>query len=492
MTSPLGRTALWTLAGILAISLLLPFGSGAVSPSFNPPNPGAPPESWAYGTAAGATATSTGTLSSGYSYQVNSHAFLSWNVIFTQTNTSSTSFTINATRTVGASLFVEGCVPNCNTPVAQINLTATAVEIDHAWANFTTAGTVLVNGTTSVPAVALENEGITVFGNVSGQANWQVQSIGGQPATSGNAYLAAQVNADASADFTPALGLFPMSPTVGQNWTSSSNYTALGTYTESCHAYDSSVGEASCNSGGSLQGSGTVTLWGLDSGWGVVINGHLYPFHVLAVSLHSRGTYTFDAVDGLFLLPHASDLLSGSASSSSSASASAGVSTSAVDFAPGSAHFGPTAAKGQFAASVDTSDISASAGSLGGVEGSLASIAPAAASGNANIQPLDAQAAPESVGEAQAADTCITSGIGCSSPASPSPISHLGALVFLVAVVVVVGVVALLVARRRSAKPPVSPTGVTIPSGGFSPGAPAPPPSGNPNGTPTDPLGNLW
>lgn len=480
MTTPRTRGTLWTLAGLVTLLMVLPLASAGAAPAFQAPNPNAPAPSWAYGGGLGATASTTGTATSGvtsYAYQINSHVYLDWNILFTQTNTSTTTFTINATRTVTAVLFAQGCSPSCSSPVAQINITATGWEDDYAWANFTTAGTVLLNGTTSVPAVALQNEHVYVAGNLTAQSTWSAR------VSSGNAYISSQVEAQASAVFSPALGLFPMTLGVGQTWSSSSAYTATGSFAKACHGYASNVGSSSCTSSGSLSGSGNVTLMGADTGWGVTVHGRSYGLQVVTLGVTTRvgSTYTFDMADGIFLLPHATNQFAPSPSvgTTTGSTAASGIATDALDVNAQGGHFGLSAAKGELDSSVSTGDI-ANIDPAGSADFAVG------APQDASVQPLVVQAAPESV-------SCASTG-NCPSLSAGVPPTHYGGLILVGALVAVGAVVVVLVIRRRGPQGPSRTAGTTLPprtmtSPGSSPNLPS---SGTSPEPAQDPLSNLW
>lgn len=485
MNERLSRASLWALAGILAVGLIVPFASAGAVPAFAQPNPSNPPQSWAYGASWGATLSLNGSAISGgvsYGYQLEEHAALTWNVIFTQTNTSSSAFTINATRTLGAEVYIQGCSPSCSTPVATYNITAVGWEQDFAWANFTTTGSVLLNGTTAVPAVALQNEYIHVVGNLTATENWKTRTA------SGNIYYASAVEAQATAAFTPALGLFPMNMTVGQHWASSAAYTASGSYSKACHAYASNYGVATCNASGSLTGAGTVTVVGADTAWGVVVPGRSYPFHVvtLAIATGATSSYQFDASDGIFLLPQATNQFSsGATSTSADSTAATGFSATTIDVQNQGGHVGIAAAQGQLSTSAST--------------GSLASLGAVGASAPAAIAPQDAssapqsiQATPEGVGQAQGEDACIVQASTCSGI---SPAVHNGLFFVLIVGIIAVAVVVAVVASRRrgSGRAPLTPTTMIPAHTVAKPGSsPAPPSGGAPEPSNQDPLSNLW
>lgn len=449
-TSRLGRTTTLALLGLLAIGVLLPVASASPVAAYTAPNPSAPPQQWAYGGAWGATSSSSASgwgPSGNYSYTTSVHAFLGWNVIFTQTNTSSTSFELQEQRTIVSSVDIQACAPSCSSPKVSGNLTANGWEVDNGFANFTTAGTVYVNGTTPTAAYAIENAQSTVSGNVTGVATWQDSQVS---ATPGSAYLSVAASASGQVQFSPALGLVPLNPVAGSWWNSSSTYAASGSYDVACHyEYAGILGVSlagSCGSTGSLSGTGTVNLAGADLGH-YTLGGGLT--HIVTLAL-TGGHFRF--VDGALLVPASADLFGGAATNAQAGPVGAGVgtiATSNVDFEAGGSHLGFLGAKAQLTSST--------AGTLPSNGAAVSPMVQSQALPSAAAPTYAAQAEPETPSQATASDTCLLGGACAASttPASGSPIASHGMLLLvgLVAVGALALVGAVIYIARRPRQP---------------------------------------
>lgn len=453
------RGTTWGLLALLTVGLALPLAAAMPAMGMTAPNPNNPPQQWAYGGSTGATATNTVSgwgPGGNWSYTTTAHGFLAWNVIFTQTNTSTTTFTLQEQRSLKAAVYVQAtCSQGCGSSGASANLTATAWETDNAFANLTTQGTVYVNGTTPTQAVAVENAQSSVQGNATAVASWQTSS------NSGNAYLSAAASAQAQVVFTPALGLFPMNPTPGMLWNASSTYAATGSYDVSCHYdYQGSLGlkaAGSCGASGSLSSSGPVSVSGADYGR-VLVNGQTT--ERLAWGLKGA---PFRFVDGGILVPASSDLLAGAGvgttTSAGPAAASVGaLGTTEVDYTSSGSHMGLLAAKSTLTSSA--------AGSV-----PVGSVSQASGAQGASSSPgvYAAQAQPETVSQAQSSDACIIQGHCGTATASPS--GFLGLSLVMVAglavlAVIVVGLVVLWTRSPRRPTPPASSTSSSGPVGG--------------------------
>lgn len=509
---PLPKSALWPIVGLITVALLMPLSAAsAPSPGFSSPNPANPAQSWAWGAVFGKTdqGSFSGTTQAGvpWSFSYTLHAFLAWNVIVTQTNLSSTAFELSGSRVVVGSYFLSAQGSQGATQ-AQLNVTVQGWEHDSEFANFTTTGSVLLNGTTQVPAVAIENSHGTVAGNLT--ATESASLAGGQTASL-DGYASGAVNADATLSFSPALGLMPTTPVPGGQWNSSSAYTAQGTYSNACHwAFDGtsalgskSSGSGTCGGSGTLSASGTVWLAGADEG-----DDYLAGFgHFRSVGLELPSDFEFHLHDGLFLVPASVDLLSGGSGALGGTNAAnsdgTDASTAYVDLNPHAGHVGVVAANTRFgpAAGVTSSlpfAMSAAGASSSGGISALASGPDSQFPAATNPLPsYGIQGYPESVAQAQSSNGCLLNPGTCLTSTS----GHSG-LLFLVLVVAVVAVaVAVLVARRSGGSKPSSPGTRYIPAAA-NPSYPATgaPGAGGVAGTPKgtrpqpsqDPLGHLW
>jgi hypothetical protein len=457
----------WALLGLLAVgALVLPVASASPTPGFTPPNPGNPPQMWAYGGSNGASATGSASgwgLSGNWSYTTSVHGFLGWNVVFTQTNTSSTAFTLQEQRALKAAVYVSAsCTQGCGPSGASANLTAVLWESENAFANLTTTGTVYVNGS-AVPAVAVVNAQSSVAGNLTATATWSTST------NSGNAYLSAAATANAQVSFNPALGLFPLNATPGMVWNSSSTYTAAGSYDLACHYdYQTSLGASAagtCGASGSLSGSGPVVIAGADAGR-VYVNGQTtqqLAWHV------GRGPFRF--ADGAILLPASADLSGGAATTAAAGPVGAGagtLSTDEVDYTASGSHVGLLAAH-------STLTSSAAGGVPVGSAKGVSEMTEASSPGS-----YGAQAQPESVSQAQASNACL---LGSCGPSSGPASGLLGlttremALLGAVVVIALIGAIIWVSRRATPPKPPVqSPAPQPVP-GNYSGSYPGRPPA---------------
>ncbi|MDE1820124.1 MAG: hypothetical protein KGJ23_03620 [Euryarchaeota archaeon] len=493
----LNRGTWWTLLGLLAVGLFMPLAAAAPAPAFHQPNPNNPPQVWAWGATFEkndqGTLTGTGPTNNSWSLTYSIHEFLSWNTILTQTNTSNTSFTLQSQRAMAASFFLSAQGTN-GPESATLNVTAQGWEKDAGSANFTTTGTVLLNGTTAVAAVAVENAQSTVSGNFT--ATSAAQLSGPQSGTF-DGYASAAAQAQASIAFTPALGLFPMNVSTGSWWTSTSAYSAQGSYELACHVGYSASGQggsmgggANCGGNGSASGSGTVTLYGADHDLDSGVPGHLY--HRIALAF-STG-FGFEMRDGLLFVPVHADLYGGAGVASGapgSPDAGAQMSPNYVDVDYHASHVGVVAANVQFAPHA-----AASMGMGTGV-GMTAGSAPAATSTPASgLSSYAVQAQPESPAKASSANACLLGGAGCVAAKSGLFSPLLALIVIGVAVAVIVG--AVMVSRGRRPKMPVGGYSSRPPSAFLmhnAPPAPAAPARPGTAPRPTgqqDPLGHLY
>ncbi|MDE1820201.1 MAG: hypothetical protein KGJ23_07330 [Euryarchaeota archaeon] len=492
------------VAGLLALSMLLPFTTAAPTTGFTSPSPGAPAESWAWGATFAKTdqGTFSGTTQSGvpWSLSFSIHGFLSWNTVLTQTNTSTTSFELEAQRVILGAYFLSATGTQGPT-TGSVNITVLAWEQDHSFSNFTTTGTVLLNGTTSVPAVAIESVHALVNSNLTARVNASL--TGGQTGAM-QGYASGAVHADATLNFAPALGLVPVTPVPDSWWNSTSTYTAQGTYADACHFQFSATnpmgastsGTGTCGGSGSLDATNTVWLRGTDAG-----DDYLAGFgHYRSTLLELGGNLDFNIHDGLIFVPGHLDVFGGTGLGGTSPASPQGteVITGHVDLDPHASHFGMIASSSQFSPQATATGAlpSGLAATYDGTQ-ATASSSPAVS----GLPSYNVQGKPESAQSALTANGCLLNPTGSQCKTSAPAHTFLLLLVVVAAVAVVVAV---LVARReRGPKGGVaSRPGVYIPSrsdagAGSRSGVAAPTPPGTPPGsqrpTPSqDPLSNLW
>jgi hypothetical protein len=438
------RTA-WLLATALTAGLLLTFAvpaSAAPTTTVSAPSSAGAPGQWAYGGQEWVNASTQ--LNNGV---YTSSAFFGWQVIFTATNTTNTTIELTAQRTLVANYTARYCAPTCDQPKIQGTLNISGIEIDLAYANLTTTATVTERALSS-SAVGILNassssqanltERLVVLGSLSGVSR------------TGSAVLFASGHSHTFVNFGSAgLGLVPWNVTPGTSWTSTSAFTAGGSWSLS-YLYNRSLASGPSingtgNPSGAVNRTGSVTLMGTDIGNVTLKNGLTVP----RIQLTVLGP--FDLADGVFFLPHQFDPFGGGAHAWASGSlGTATAATSEVDFAITSAHRGVRIAAAVTAyGSMDSS--------LAGGSESITDISSSTSSAGTAATPIQAQ--PESVAQAQQDSQCYVSGCYGSSPSS---VSHSGlgsfvpVLVIGLVAVVIVGTVGVIewrvLARRRAAR----------------------------------------
>lgn len=450
-------SVLTVLAALVAMALYVP--SAAAAPA--PQGVSASVSTWAYGGDVGRTVTASGPNGS---FAV--HYYFAWKVIVTQTNTSSTTFQLEAQRWMVAALFESGHVGT-----ASANLTVNAWENETGFANFTTAATVTTGTGAQVAALGLVDEHGWAAGNITGVLSASWTSATGAPQT-GYVYASAAAEANAQLSLAPPLGLYPLAPTTGENWTSMSNFTASGQYAVAWHSFGQvpwgSYSTSGTGSPISVQASGPVYLRGADLGNITLLNGQSATVIVLAISGNG---FDFDDHEGIIFLPSAGDIF--------------GAGNSTVSGAPSTATFGTDRVdvnQGRVVSSLSAYSSSSILGATPGTSAQSASIRPAASS--APVSTLQANPMPVS----QAQSWCLSN-----CPATPgSDHGALGGIVLLglVAAVVVVAAVLLTGRRRR----PTAASSTTYPTYAYgappttNTNLPLPPPPPPTNGG-RDPVG---
>lgn len=389
-----------------------------------------------------------------------------------------------AQRVMGAAFQVTYCVPTCTHPQATSLLAYHAAEELQGFSNFTENGTVsvggvptraisLVNSVARLRAGAFENDTVVVHGLLATHTASMRLSV-------------ALVSRDAL-NFTPALGLVPVAPTVGESWGSTAMYAGSSSWTTAFNYTRTTLNGTYFHRAGANPGSvpllGSVTLNGTDLGT------------VSLTDVASSQRIGLDLTGGLHLregflpIPSALDLFGGSpAEGAPVGNSSLGASFAALDFAgQGSrAPLGFTASSAVF--NTASSNPEETLSSVGGLQ--PASTAPNVESSG----PIVLQAEPESSSTWQAQSHCLLNGT-CSTTTSPGTAPLRGGLLAGLGVVVLAVIVAtVLVARRPRTPlrpnaelyPPVGPAARTAAGPGKSPAPPTKPEE------PEDPLGHLW
>jgi hypothetical protein len=462
---------------------VLPVGmASAAAPNLTP---GPAYTVWAYG--AVRTVDFTGASGQGFTYE--GHATYGYSVILSQTNLTNQTFELTVNRTMGASLAVEYCFPNCQHPSVTANVTHKAWEAVNDYANFTTNGTVSENGQ-NASAIALMNSHSIIVGNLTDVAQGPMRT----------SYLSAHVTASASVNFATPLGLFPNTLTTPLTWSSSSAYTASGSYTIA-YLY-SFIGPHTVihigpgTSTGSVARNGTVTVTGSTTTGpsGAVDFGGL---SYLNVSLNVEGP--FQAREGFILVPNEVDLFANGGSSVWNENESGGttVQMTSLYYRPGNlAHLGIGGSEWLYGASSLNPGVAAFAmPGTGGTQTLAGTGVTQIAAGADDVGSTPVQGVPVNVDQAQGYQGCLISGGGC--PASSSPRSLLPFIgIGILAVIIAAVVASVVVAGRRRLPPPVYPNAKLYPPGVSEKSPPLP--SARPatdRRAPTaedDPLSNLW
>jgi hypothetical protein len=476
------RPALWAIVVVLAGSLILLGGPFAALGSASASSPQSSPSGtvlWAYGAQGGSN--SSGPHNGSYESR---SVYFGWHVVLTQTNFSATTFELEIVRTMGFTVYATFCNPNCVRPILYANLTVKAWEQSVGFANLTTTGTVVLNGS-EVPALALVNDHAQVAGNLTESLTGTVHRLlGGTTTASG--YTSVHDAATVSVTFTPSLGLIPTNLSPDDSWSSTSHFAAAGSWLGAYIAVRTGFNGTPIGGqhvfSGSANGSGNISVQGAYAGPEDLDNG------TLTSAVHLAITGPFDLREGILLVPMGADLFGGPGRDWSGVQSSAEtVETSALDLALHNVgHFGLMASATGYSGAVANPN----------QPGSTPSVTPAVAPGGSQLQ-----GQPESVPFAQSQSNCLLTS-SCAGPTTVAPPVGRGIVGGLVAAAVltaaVVGLVLLVAARRRPVRPPKS-GGASVYSGRAA-ATPSPNRPPTRSGTPLppepdegpDPLGHLW
>ncbi|MCI4358144.1 MAG: hypothetical protein L3J95_00745 [Thermoplasmata archaeon] len=477
----------WSISlGVLATLLLV-----APAPAFpistaTTTSPGA--VSWAYG--AERSFSATGTAADGNT-TFNLHASYGWNTILTERNGSAGTLQVEVNRTVGASLFVTYCRPNCVAPTRSLNITEHVWESEIVFANLSASGTVYQNGTPT-PAFALENTSVVQRGNLTESALAVINTLHGKATASEHFWANSQ--GSASVSFAPFLGLFPT--TLGAaGWNSTAQYSASGSWSVStaCRS-DSFFGVHSSATnvypGGFSSARGTVALTGAVIGSQLLGNG----LSTTQVGIVVTGPFT--TWEGFILVPNQADLFSSNTAPWRARAADVQLaSTQAIDVdglaAVGHLPILASAARYQPSAT-DSGNVSLESG-----------VAAAVGVGNPGAPPgsgptdgpsaATIQAQPESPSLAQSNSNCLIN--TCGSGSGPTALVRGIAIGVVVAATVLAGAI-VIVKRQPPRKEAPSRNARLYPQGTAVP-PPSPPRTNGvgkavPDSDASDPLGNLW
>ncbi|HEV2448824.1 MAG TPA: hypothetical protein VGU43_00225 [Thermoplasmata archaeon] len=469
---------------LLVAFLAAPSLGGVASATPVPASGGGNTTQWAYGAQENVSFTVT---TNGSTYSVNGQ--FGYQVIFTRTNTSNSTYLLESQRTVGFNFTASFCSGTCGVaPSLQLNLAVKALEQDTGFANVTTQGSVTENGT-AVPAVAIQNVASQVRASLTESLNAKYTLAKGTLTASQS--FNANLSDSASVQFTPALGLLPTSPlpTAGDHWNASTTYaivgSAHGAWASASTGYLGTSTKSSFNISGSDNASGSLTVYGRDLGTITLRNGETLP--VIALTIAGP----FAVREGTIWVPSSGDLWAQTQGRLQGfALASIGTSTDRLDVdlgAHGHLELGASAT-GFSPAPVDAASKGAPGAGVGVTPASQVPPPP-------NPTGTEVQAQPETVAQAQSASNCLVNGCG-SGGHSTSPLGGATGLLLGIAGLAAIAalIAALVVSRRRAPRPPAGPT-TAYPAMVATPPAPTPPVrngSHPPNSGQNDPLGNLY
>ncbi|MCI4366924.1 MAG: hypothetical protein L3K08_04150 [Thermoplasmata archaeon] len=167
---------------------------------------------WAYaGTLEEAGTSVVGNVALGYSDSSN------YAVVLNQTTSSGPLIDLSIARLISTRSYIIACYPNCANPVAAMTASGVGYEFDTAQLILTREARVAVGGS-SVAALGLLSENLTLTGNLTVRFTWENYSGGGTPR---GEWFNATTLANTTGQFTATtpLGLLPLTVTTGENWT---------------------------------------------------------------------------------------------------------------------------------------------------------------------------------------------------------------------------------------------------------------------------------
>ncbi|MGA8276387.1 MAG: hypothetical protein WB789_10615 [Thermoplasmata archaeon] len=425
-----GGTKGWRIVTGIAVLFALalaPALTGAASAASPSASPASASTQWAYGGQGNAT----GTLHIDSS-TISWNASFGWTVIFTATNTSSTTVQLEEQRTVGIDLSTTLTTPNVSASYSYHG-----AESDLAFVNLTNAATVYVNGT-PVPALGITNESL----HVSAAVDQSIQVAARGHTHSG--WLNVSGAAQGAVSFAPSLGLLPLNLSGVQMWNSSSTSSPAVSWTINYAWADLGWNGTTRSGSGSVAGNwsetGPLTVTGLK-----VAVVHPFTDHQVRTGVLLIIQGPVDAYDGCLLVPHAFDLFGGGAHPFDSVS----FGSASVGSGQGETLYVTPGPRGPVLSAADSTF-----GATPGAANTLAqpTSGPSPAADSAPGATVLGQ--PMTVAAAQAESACLTNGCGGSTSALPSAL--LGIAVIALSVIAVVGTVAVIewrsYARRRNQK----------------------------------------
>ncbi len=348
----------------------------------------------------------------------------------TQTNTSNTTYYLTENHTVGASVRLTYCQPDCASANFSSSFDAHAWEQWTSVADFTISGSVTLRNGSSVPALALTRASTQAVANLS-----ETRSFTANGTTHLVRELFVAASANLSVGFAPALGLLPLNLTEVEAWTATSQFNASGNWQTSFMSVGPD-GSLNARRSGNLTGSGNVTLYGSD---GRLESDTLRPVQGqnwtrITVHLGSpterRGSSDlglgFDLQDGFALVPRVVDIWADTGDWGSSMALTTHADASGIDsMGVLGSHLGLDSAEWSYTTSVN---------SYGAPTDSSPSVV---------------QGTPLSPSAAQASAACLTGGACASGVSGPSgTVSSAPWVLAGLAVALVVGVAAAVLIRR--------------------------------------------
>lgn len=468
MTTASLATGMLLVAFLPGISAAAPLAVG--HPSVAPAT--SPTDQWAFGGSdsvsysctestpcPGSTNTTDQVVSLSYSIQVH------WAVIYAQTNVSDsqTELWAKAALGVSASFSLSECVTTSPCVSETLSASISGWETAAGYTNVTTSEMDLSGGPGApgpVDAFAIMNAASQEAFNFTGNLNLNEQ--GSTPETAAISFDFGG-HESSTVNFPAPLDVLPVDPSPGDNWSSSAEFTASGSYVAGGSLSGSEDGTSYSYSSwvpGGVTTSGWVNVTGNDTGTSEITDNYVSPpktFTVQDIELNISGG-NYSATDGWLLVSAAAydNLFTGLEAEVAPAAHGLGPAVSAAD--------GYSSPEGVYY--LDGRGIldGSLSGSLSTVDSSVPDGPTVAFSGG-----------PEPVSVAQSQYNAIT------SPATSAPFPLLLVVGVVVVVVVVVACAALVMRNRSARRPPAADTPLVPAAATDTPLTPAgmqPPPSG--------------
>jgi hypothetical protein len=238
------NSAFWKIVAAISVSILMVMAVPMASAG-SPPGPFTPPAgstSWAYGGSwscqnLGCLGENTTLTGSNFTMSYHVHIYLAYEAIYSALNTS-TGVSLEMYSSFVAVVFISLSVTSTQGAYSgasvNANLSAMGYAVSMGYANVTT-GTVNDNGT-NVPATALLNAASNQAVNYTMSFSTSISGVPNENFAA-NGFASVGLSEQSSVTFSPALGLFPTSPTTGEVWTSNSSFAGSGSYSGADHYF---------------------------------------------------------------------------------------------------------------------------------------------------------------------------------------------------------------------------------------------------------------